>query len=270
MKISAFSEVTGISRRNLIYYDEIDLLKPLERSEDNQYRYYSTPQIAIANTIIVLKESGMTLKEIKEFLANRSPQKLLSVVKKQKNNIQEKIEYYKQIENMLASRESTVTEGIKFINTDHSIELVEYPATPLFVGPPVSKGEDENTDWYNLHQFYKFCNQNNIIRGLPAGSIFSKESLIDRKINQPTNYYYRPHSSTSFESNGYIPSGRYVEYRGYCNFYTVEDAFASLFDYIEMNQLRIAGDAYMEYLLDETSLQDTNDFLISITILVES
>ncbi|MHA8138628.1 MerR family transcriptional regulator [Lactobacillaceae bacterium Scapto_B20] len=40
MKISEFAKLTGISRENLIFYDQQGLLKPISRGQ-NGYRYYS-------------------------------------------------------------------------------------------------------------------------------------------------------------------------------------------------------------------------------------
>jgi DNA-binding transcriptional MerR regulator len=73
MKISEFAKVTGISRKNLIFYDKIGLLSPAMVDEQNNYRYYTYQQIDTVNVITVLREIGMPLKEIKAYLQERSP-----------------------------------------------------------------------------------------------------------------------------------------------------------------------------------------------------
>ena len=64
MKISEFAQATGITRRNLLFYDEIGLLCPAMVDKNNKYRYYAYHQIDTANVITVLREIGMPLDEV--------------------------------------------------------------------------------------------------------------------------------------------------------------------------------------------------------------
>lgn len=66
-KISEIAKIFNISRRTLIYYDEIDLFKPYYIDEENSYRYYSGHQIYVLRFIIALKNSGFSLNEIKKY-----------------------------------------------------------------------------------------------------------------------------------------------------------------------------------------------------------
>ena len=66
-KISEIAKIFNISRRTLIYYDEIDLFKPHYIDEENGYRYYSGHQIYVLRFIIALKNSGFSLNEIKKY-----------------------------------------------------------------------------------------------------------------------------------------------------------------------------------------------------------
>jgi DNA-binding transcriptional MerR regulator len=66
-KISEIAKIFNISRRTLIYYDEIGLFKPYCIDEENGYRYYSGHQIYVLRFIIALKNSGFSLNEIKKY-----------------------------------------------------------------------------------------------------------------------------------------------------------------------------------------------------------
>lgn len=66
-KISEIAKIFNVSRRTLIYYDEIGLFKPYYIDEENGYRYYSEHQIYILRFIIALKNSGFSLNEIKKY-----------------------------------------------------------------------------------------------------------------------------------------------------------------------------------------------------------
>ena len=53
-------------------YDDIGLFQP-EYINENGYRFYSIDQIEILNTILVLRDLDMPLKEIQTYLSQRSP-----------------------------------------------------------------------------------------------------------------------------------------------------------------------------------------------------
>ena len=63
--ISEMAKFYGITRQTLIYYDEIDLFKPVQ-VDCKGYRYYSRRQIPYLREICFLKSVGVSLKEILE------------------------------------------------------------------------------------------------------------------------------------------------------------------------------------------------------------
>lgn len=69
-KVKEFSKITGLSPKALKLYEELLLLHP-QRSEKN-YRLYSDSDIARCSQILELKEAGLSLKEIAEFLNSDS------------------------------------------------------------------------------------------------------------------------------------------------------------------------------------------------------
>ncbi|MCK8824919.1 MerR family transcriptional regulator [Fuchsiella alkaliacetigena] len=64
--IGAVNEKTGLTRRQIRYYEEVDLIKPA-RTEGNQ-RIYSQNDIARLNKIKELLESGLNIAGIKKQL----------------------------------------------------------------------------------------------------------------------------------------------------------------------------------------------------------
>lgn len=69
--IKQLSDLAGITRRTLHYYDEIGLLRPTEIS-GNGYRWYSQQDLLRLQQILLYRESGMPLAEIKQILDNTS------------------------------------------------------------------------------------------------------------------------------------------------------------------------------------------------------
>ena len=66
-KIGEFAALTQIAVSQLRYYDEIGLFAPAHVDPDSGYRYYSADQIPTLDRIIVLRELGFSLDQIRDF-----------------------------------------------------------------------------------------------------------------------------------------------------------------------------------------------------------
>lgn len=63
-RIGQLASIYRISGKTLRYYDELGLLRPKYVDEATGYRYYTSSQIPVLNEIFLLKEMGLSLKEI--------------------------------------------------------------------------------------------------------------------------------------------------------------------------------------------------------------
>lgn len=70
MNVNEVSKLMGISIRTLHYYDEIGLLKPAHITEAG-HRLYSKENMTTLKEILIFKELGMPLKEIKKILGSK-------------------------------------------------------------------------------------------------------------------------------------------------------------------------------------------------------
>lgn len=71
-RIGDFSKLSLVSVKALRYYDELGLLKPARVDEATGYRYYSANQLMRLNRILVMKDMGLSLEQIK-LLLDREP-----------------------------------------------------------------------------------------------------------------------------------------------------------------------------------------------------
>ena len=54
-----------------------------------------------------------------------------------------------------------------------------------------------------------------------------------------------------------------------CHYGETSNIYSRLYDYIEKNNLHIAGNAYEEYLLDEVTTADSTKYKVKVTIPIE-
>ncbi len=76
LTIGQFAAMHGINKKTLMWYDEIGLFKPASIHPENGYRCYSYQQSSILETILLLRELDVSIREIQVFMKNRSAKKL--------------------------------------------------------------------------------------------------------------------------------------------------------------------------------------------------
>ncbi|HIS40990.1 MAG TPA: MerR family transcriptional regulator [Candidatus Aphodovivens avistercoris] len=74
-----FARMCCVSRELLVHYDKIGLLKP-KKVEGNGYRYYSLRQLYLFDVIRFFIDTGMSTKEVRDYLENRSTDLFLDTI----------------------------------------------------------------------------------------------------------------------------------------------------------------------------------------------
>lgn len=106
--IGEISKICDIPIRTLRYYDDIELVIPQKR-EDNNYRLYHASQILQINQILQYKIQGYSIKEIKEHLNNHTIEYSKEALVAKIKNIQETIHKLMQLEKRMSYQLSLLT-----------------------------------------------------------------------------------------------------------------------------------------------------------------
>ena len=69
-RIGDFSRIARVSARLLRFYDEIGLFTPAHADPQTGYRYYTVTQLAQLNRILVLKDLGFNLDQVRDILSS--------------------------------------------------------------------------------------------------------------------------------------------------------------------------------------------------------
>jgi len=89
-KIGDFATLTQVSVKTLRYYDMIGLLRPAEVDPASGYRYYGALQVEQLNRVLVLRDLGLSLGEIRDLLARRTgPEELVPVLARRREQLGE-------------------------------------------------------------------------------------------------------------------------------------------------------------------------------------
>lgn len=67
-KISEFSKLSQVPAKTLRFYDQLELLKPAYTDRQSGYRYYTSDQLLLLHRILVFKDLGFTLDQIRQLI----------------------------------------------------------------------------------------------------------------------------------------------------------------------------------------------------------
>jgi len=92
-KIGDFSRLTQVTIKALRYYDDLGLLKAERVDPETGYRYYSAAQVPRLNRILALKDLGLSLDQIGQFLdADLSVEQLRALLLVKQGEIRDTLE----------------------------------------------------------------------------------------------------------------------------------------------------------------------------------
>ncbi len=265
--ISDFAKLMGISRQTLIYYDRIGLFKPINVL-NNKYRLYSRSQINVISLILMLSEMGVPLKKIKTIVDHISPDTAIEILRKQQKEAEEKLYRYRMLENMIRLRIEQITFGKEISKKSFPLfSVMEIKEDiPLYVGDDVNCSLGDIDDDFII-RFYKKCENLNFPLIFSSGQMKSKENIIAGKSEIVSNMCFTLKDFVG--ANAVIPKGLYTVGYVHGDYGETECIYRDLLAFIKEKGLRITGNAYEEYLLDELAESDPNRFIMKILIQVE-
>lgn len=258
LSISEFAALSGIKRKTLIYYDQIDLLKPRKVS-DKGYRYYHYHQLYAINMIIFFKDIGMSLEEIKEYSQLQSADQIIALIQNQKEKIRQKQLYYNRMEKMVDLQIQSLKETEK-VGTE-SIALTYYEEVPLFFSDKSYHSVNSRVS-VSLSELYQQCSAAGYEFPYPSGmAIFMDETYIVEK--SATRYYVKVPESVAVR-----PKGRYLEYyvRGHAEY---QIGHEKLIEYARNHGFSMTNTLYIDFIQNELVAENFDDFIMKMMIQVE-
>ncbi|MGL6066914.1 MAG: MerR family transcriptional regulator [Cetobacterium sp.] len=121
-KISELAKIVNISSQTLHFYHKKGILIPEYIDEKNGYRYYSSSQIWDLFFILILKKSGFSLEDIKNYIKVKNPIKNIEFLEEKICDIDLKIEQLKKSKNALIEKVACLKEISS--NLEEKVEVV--------------------------------------------------------------------------------------------------------------------------------------------------
>jgi len=260
--ISDFAKFSRLTRDTLLYYDKIGLLTSMARGENN-YRYYSSSQLAVVNVIRTLQGLGMPLEEIKDLKDHRTPELADEVLERQIEKIDKKIEEWVSARKLLFTLNSSIHS---VADVDESAITIQFqPAEAIVLGDlnDYSCGENDYDAllafYHTISRKYPALNMN-----YPVWGKFAEERIKQGDWTWPDRYYF-------YNPEGYDrrPAALYAIGYARGGYGQHKDLYQRLVDYIADHGFEICGDAYEEYPLNEVVIVESDNYLARVMITVQ-
>ncbi|MDK2980348.1 MAG: hypothetical protein PWQ55_695 [Chloroflexota bacterium] len=107
--IKQIADMAGVTTRTIRYYDEIDLLKPVE-VHSNGYRYYDRSSMLKLQQIMFFRELDLPLEDIRE-IVNRKDFDMLDALKKHHLSLETQQERLKRLLHTLDQTIESLTDS---------------------------------------------------------------------------------------------------------------------------------------------------------------
>ena len=111
--IGQFAALHGINKKTLMWYDEIGLFKPVVINQENGYRFYSYYQSTELETILLLRDMKVPVKNIQSFIRSRSAENMAGLLKDKITELDRAIQDLKAVRLKLCSRYRDMEELLK-------------------------------------------------------------------------------------------------------------------------------------------------------------
>lgn len=157
IKTGEFAKLVGVTKHTLFYYDKIGLFSP-EIKLENGYRFYSFDQLDVFDVIQTLRELDVSLEEIKGYMNQRSPKRLLKLFRKEQSIIRKQMQQLKKMEEWIVKKSEIIE---KTMQTDtEAIRIEEEP--DRYMIQSCATDTNERVWAEKIGELFEYCARNGI------------------------------------------------------------------------------------------------------------
>jgi DNA-binding transcriptional MerR regulator len=260
-----FARLCHVKKQTLFHYDDIGLLVP-DKVESNGYRSYSYQQYETFMMIAGLKEAGMSLTQIRVFLDEKDTGKRRTAIANELDRLDERIAHLERVRAVLSTEVVRFDNAVEIISD--AVTIVDLPALRMLRSSSLYELDDAAlvravADYVTYSNIFSTALlTSDIARGDCTRYVF----LLAHTSEKP-----RRTSEIQRIGNGALvpftrPAGRYAVTYHRGPYDTAGDAHRRVLAFLDTMELGYGTYAYEEYLRNEITTCDPNDYLMRVII----
>lgn len=263
-QIGDVARLFHISVGSLRHYEQVGLLKPEYIDSLTGYRYYSTRQFEILNTIRYLRVLDMPLNQIADFLQNKDISVIEDKLLKQKETVIQKQQELKIIERKIDHRLQQLHDAINSkLNT---IYIKKYSSFRIvWMHDSISP-----KTYLDLEHSIRHLDKNQVTQVVFLGKVgigISKEDILNSYFNQYSYIFLVLDAEDEYVGNVEIfPEETCASIRFCGSHKESPEYYQKLLSYINDNNLKISGFSKEITMIDYGITNDTSKFVTEIRI----
>ena len=262
--IGDMAKLFHLSVSSLRHYETVGLLKPERIDPDTGYRYYSTRQFEVLNTIRYLRALDLPLKEIDDFLQNRDIDRMEEKLRQQKAAVMEKQQELQRIARKIDNRLQQLALAQTAVLD--KIEVIQSPACRMVWledSLKINKYVDMETPVGRLLHF----DAEAVVFIGKVGVGISAEHLQEGCFSQYDGIFLVLDAEDRFQGETLLlPETTCVRVRFRGSHPQAPKQYEKLLAYLRENRLEVAGFSREITMVDEGLTSDTEKFLTEISI----
>lgn len=261
LTISQFANLHGINKKTLMWYDEIGLFKPAIINTENGYRYYNYYQSSVLETILLLKELNVSVKEIQEFMENRSAASLERLLDKKIQKLDQDILHLKAVRKTLFNHQQNMLTLMKMDLSEISVvEKEESRLVTVDISEEMSFDREvemiiSETKKYQLRRLHDAS----------YGTMISVDSLRNGSFDDYTKLFIEIPFPIEKQGLHIQPKGKYLRAFHKGDWKGIPDKYEQILDYAEKNDIELFGFSY-EIGINENVIDSIEDYIVQIDI----
>lgn len=261
LTIGQFAALHGINKKTLMWYDEIGLFKPAAINPVNGYRCYNYYQSPILETILLLRELGVSINEIQMFMKNRSAENLKYLLNEKIADLDRNIIHLQAVRKTLYNHHQNM---VTLLTMDLSeISIIEKEDRCL-----VTVDIDKDTSFekeVELITAETAKYQLGRLHDASYGSMISVSSLQNGNFDDYSKLFIEIPFLKQKTGLHIQPKGKYLRAFHKGGWDKIPLRYQAIFDYAHKQNLILTGFSY-EKGINETVIDRVEDYIVQIEI----
>ena len=267
--IGEVAKYQNISKQTLIFYDKAGVFRPAWVDPANGYRYYSASQLDYLDTILIMKQIGFSLQEIKDHMQHYDLDSSLAMLRRQLDVIDQKVAGLKQVRRRVQNRcDQMEAARAHCAPGQPGIELEDAPEQELFCLPvelPYTMRE--------ISIATKQCFARAAAGALPVfyqcGVVVPLEKIRAGRYTEAALAFLPMERAGQESCVRRLPAGRQACIYHVGDYLSVGRSYEKLLDWCEKQRLRICSDSYEFCINDYLTTHDESEYITKIAFYVE-
>lgn len=261
-----FAKLIGVTKHTLFHYDKMGVFSP-EVKLENDYRLYSYTQIDAFLVISTLKELGMSLREIKNYLDKRNPEDFILLLEEKEIEMEEKIEKLTQMKKHISNKASLTRESLS-IRENHIFITAEEEEWMLVTN--ILEAEDTRDMGILISKHISNCKNQGLFTPSSIGHIIHIHDVKARNYLKYSYFFTKINHKKDEKKIHLKRAGRYLNIFHKNGFFSTSKAYENLLEYAQKNNLALDSYFYEDIILDELSVNSYEDYTLKICIRILS